>query len=631
MVEHRRASRPRHTRVRAIGALRQPTAVAAAVKRLAPSSDAALVKAIIGFQDLVSRRAAPAVIYQAVVDGALRLLNGDSSSLRFLDLEDPNWTVAVAWHGSSGEGERWRHRAPITEGLSGRVISTGKPLAIADYEAAQTGSQLAPAETQAIIGVPIREQNQVVGSLVVGSTIKGRHWTERESELLLEYGEHVSVAVALVRASNTLEQAFTDSLTGLANRRLLLDRLQHELAVADRGGEPVTLLFLDLDGFKLVNDSLGHSIGDRLLVAVAERLRGCVRDGDICSRVGGDEFAVLLVGRSHPEAVARRIIDAVQRGFEIASHEVFISVSVGIVSGRDDAETLLRHADVAMYHAKRAGTVHYARFEPSMQSARVSRLLLHTELRRAIERDEFELYYQPIYDLRSDTIAAFEALIRWQHPTRGLVAPLEFIPVAEEAGMILDIGHWVLGHACAQLAAWWQSTPVALSLNVSTSELRQGGYTDAVKAAIARAFPPSALILEVTEREPLEDVPGVLESLHAVKELGVRLALDDFGTGYSTLLNLSHLPIDILKIAKPFLDRSPSDQRNPHGLLAGVIGFGRHLGLTTVAEGIEHPAQRALLVELGCDLGQGFLFGRPLDTAAATRLLAAEQVPALPR
>ncbi len=592
---------------------------------VAPSSDAALVEAVLGVQDLVSRRGPPGPIYQAVVDGAMRLLHGDSSSLRFLDLEDPNWTVAVAWHGSAGEGERWRHRAPISEGLSGRVIAAGTPIALEDYQAAQTGSQLAPAGTQAIIGVPIREQNQVIGSLVVGSTIKGRHWTQRDSDLLLAYGEHVSVAVVVARASNALEQALTDSLTGLANRRLLLDRLQHELVRADRGGEPVTVLFLDLDRFKLVNDSLGHQVGDQLLVAVADRLRGCVRDGDVCSRVGGDEFAVLLVGKSDAEAVAERIIDAVKRGFQIDANEVFISVSVGIARGRDQAETLLRHADVAMYHAKRSGIGRYARFEPSMQTALVSRLKLDTELRRAIERHEFELRYQPLYDLRSGTIAAFEALIRWRHPTRGLVPPLEFIPVAEEAGMILDIGRWVLEQGCSQLAAWWQQTPIGLSLNVSTQELQQEGYAEAVKQALDRSFPPSALILEVTEREPLDDA-RVLKSLHAIKELGVRLALDDFGTGYSTLLNLAHLPIDILKIAKPFLDAPGRDECNPHGLLAGIIGFGRHLGLTTVAEGIETADQRALLVELGCDLGQGYLLGRPLDSTGASALLAAECV-----
>ncbi len=595
-----------------------------AMNSAAPGSDGAFVEAVLGVQSLVSRRAPPARIYQAVVDGALRVLHGDAGSLRFVDLQDPTWMVAVAWHGSAGSGERWRHRAPTTEGVSGRVISTGKPVALDDYRAAQTGSQLAPSGTRAIIGVPLHEQGLVIGSLVVGSTIEGRRWTEHDRDLLLAYSEQVGVAVTVARANEAMRQALTDPLTGLANRTLLLDRLEHELVRADRSGEQVTMLFMDLDRFKLVNDSLGHVVGDHLLTAVAERLRHCVRDADICARLGGDEFAVLLAGGADPVTVAERIIDALQRPFQIGENELSVSVSVGIASGREEAETLLRNADVAMYQAKRAGAGRYKHFEPSMHTTLVSRLELVTELRRAIELGQFELHYQPMFDLRSGKIAAFEGLVRWRHPTRGLVAPLEFIPVAEETGLIVDIGRWVLEHGCSQLAVWRRETPLALSLNVSTRELQQPGYAATVQEAIRGAFPPSALILEITERAPLVDAPGVLASLHALKDLGVRLALDDFGTGYSTLLNLSHLPVDLLKIAKPFLDATERDERNPPGLLSGIIGLGRHLGLMTVAEGIERPEQRDVLVGIGCDLGQGYLLGRPLDAAAAAKLLSAE-------
>jgi diguanylate cyclase (GGDEF)-like protein len=612
-----------------------PPAEAAGERKQAPAaipvrSDPVLAEAINVIQELVSRHAPAVEIYDAVLAGGLSLMDGDSGSLRFTEMDNPDWTVAVAWHGSAGKGERWRHRAPLSEGLSGRVISTGEPSALDDYQAAHTGSQLAPAGTQAIIGIPIREQKQVIGSLVVGTTAKGRHWTRRDSALLAAYGEQVNLVVAVARASSTLQEALTDSLTGLANRRLLLERLQHEVVRADRGGEPVTVLFMDIDGFKLVNDSLGHHAGDQLLVAVAQRLRGCVRDGDVCARVGGDEFAVLLTGATDPEMVARRIIESLSKRFPIGTNELFLSGSVGIASGRDEPETLLRHADVAMYHAKRAGTTHYARFEPSMQAALVSRLELDGEVRRAIERDELELHYQPLYDLRSGAIAWFEGLLRWRQPVRGLVAPLDFVPLAEASGIIVEIGRWVLEHGSRQLEDWWREAPIALSLNVSTRELRAPGYTEAVRQAIDRSFPPSALILEVTEREPISEVHGVLETLNAIKALGVRLALDDFGTGYSTLLNLSNLPIDILKIAKPFLDPPAREQRNPDGLLAGIVGFGRHLGLTTVAEGIERPDQRTLLAELGCDLGQGFLLGPPLDAAGASALLAAERAGARP-
>jgi EAL domain-containing protein (putative c-di-GMP-specific phosphodiesterase class I) len=305
---------------------------------------------------------------------------------------------------------------------------------------------------------------------------------------------------------------------------------------------------------------------------------------------------------------------------------VFVSISVGIAGGREEADTVLRHADVAMYHAKRSGAGRYALFQPRMHAALVSRLTLRTELQGAIERQELELHYQPVFDLRSGRIAAFEGLVRWRHPDRGLVPPLDFIPIAEQTGMILEIGRWVLEHGCRQLEAFRRQAPIALSLNVSTRELEEADYAASVRDAIHGAFPPSALVLEVTERGPLDDVPGVLETLQAVKALGVRLALDDFGTGCSTLINLSHLPIDVLKIARPFLAavRDEHHQGNPRGLLAGTFALGRHLGLTTITEGIEYGEQRDLLIELGCDLGQGFHLGRPLDAAAAQRLLSAE-------
>jgi EAL domain-containing protein (putative c-di-GMP-specific phosphodiesterase class I) len=337
--------------------------------------------------------------------------------------------------------------------------------------------------------------------------------------------------------------------------------------------------------------------------------------------VGGDEFAVLLLGDSEPEVVAERIIEVLGTGFQIGPHEVFINVSIGIVSGSEDAETLLSQADVAMYHAKRDETIRHARFEPSMHAALVSRLKLETELRRALERDEFELHYQPIYNLRSGRLVAFEGLIRWRHPTRGLVAPIEFVPVAEQTGVIIELGRWVLREGAAQLSAWTRHAPVTVGVNAATRELAHAGYVDAVRDVLDGSFAPELLVIEITEREPLDGVPGVLETLHAVKRLGVRIALDDFGTGYSTLVNLSQLPIDIIKIAKPFVDRSDSDGDQAAGLLAGIVGLGRHLGLETVAEGIERPDQRALLAKLGCHLGQGYLLGRPVGAEAATQML----------
>ncbi|MGZ4294372.1 MAG: putative bifunctional diguanylate cyclase/phosphodiesterase [Solirubrobacteraceae bacterium] len=582
---------------------------------------AEFVQAVSRVQALVSEQAPPAEIYQAVLDGALRLMGGESGALRFVDGDDPDWMVAVAVH-SPFAGSRTGRRAPITEGASGRVITTGQ-MVVLENQSAMISSRLAPPGTRAAIGVPISERGEVVGALVVGSRDDNRRWSEHDRRTMSAYGQHAEVALAVARAHHGALGAVTDPLTGLGNRSLLLDRLEHRLARADRNGTDATVLFLDLDRFKLVNDSLGHLVGDDLLVAVAQRLRGCLREGDVCARLGGDEFAVLLDGRSDAEAVAERIIRALERRFEIDGHELFVGASIGIAAGRQPAETLLRDADVAMYHAKRAGAGRYARFEPRMHAALVSRLGLDVELRRAVEHGEFELHYQPLTHLRTDTITALESLVRWRHPVRGLVAPAEFIPVAEETGLIVEIDRWVVQEACRQLAEWWSEWPLAVSFNASMRDLQQPGFAGDLEKAIGGAFPPSALILEVTESARLEDAPGALAALHAVKELGVRIALDDFGTGYSSLLSLSQLPIDILKIARPFLQASGAGAAKATGLLAGMIGLGRHLGLLTVAEGIETPEQRELLEAAGCDVGQGFLLGRPADAAAVTRLLGA--------
>jgi len=328
------------------------------------SSTAEFVEEVFSVQSLVAQRAPLAAIYQAVLDGARRLLSAEIGSLRFVDPGDPSWMVAVAWTGSAGAGERWRHRAPISEGLSGQVISTGRVVAVDGGAQTTVGSQLAPMGAQALLGAPIHEHTWVVGSLVVGSMQSGRRWTPSDRDLLATYARHVSVAVLVAGHGHALRQAFIDPLTGLGSRGLLLDRLQHELVRADRGATAPTILFMDLDHFKVVNDSLGHFAGDQVLMAVAERLQQCVREGDVCARLGGDEFAVLLAPGADPSAVSQRIIASLGRPFEIADTEVSISVSIGIATGTDEAVILLRHADSAMYDAKRTGAGRFECYRP---------------------------------------------------------------------------------------------------------------------------------------------------------------------------------------------------------------------------------------------------------------------------
>jgi diguanylate cyclase (GGDEF)-like protein len=588
---------------------------------IAPSQDAAVTAAVSRVQRLVAERAAPETIYQAVLDEAMSLLGVSDGALRLVDHDDPQWTLLVAVRPARHLREGWRRRAPVGEGVSGRAIAEGKILMLTGGGEVQAGSRLAPSGIRATIAVPLRERGRVVGALVVGSRSPDRRFDASDRALMASYGAHVEVALTVAQIDHGAQQAFTDALTGLGNRALLLDRLDHRLAQADRDQESVTVLFLDLDRFKLVNDSLGHIIGDQLLVAVADRLRGCLREDDLAARLGGDEFAVLLARGSDAERVARRIIESLRSSFLIGGQEVFVGVSVGIASGRDDAETLLRDADVAMYQAKRAGSGPQ-RFVPRMHAALVSRLGIDAELRRAVVREELELHFQPLVDLGSGRIAGLESLVRWRHPERGLVPPAQFIPIAEETGQIVEIDRWVLAEACRCFARWWREAPLAITVNVSFSDLQQPAFAESVSEAIGGAFPPSALVLEVTESASLQNAPEALRALHDVKDLGVRVALDDFGTGYSSLLSLSQLPVDVLKIARPFIAGVP-DAPKGRDLLSGMVALGRHLGLTTVAEGIESVAQHELLVALGCELGQGYLLGRPVAREATAALVGA--------
>lgn len=425
-------------------------------------------------------------------------------------------------------------------------------------------------------------------------------------------------------------QALHDSLTGLPNRTLFLDRLDHALARGARPGSTATVLFLDLDGFKMVNDSLGHAAGDRLLVAVGERLKGALRPADTIARLGGDEFAILLedTESSGGIAVAERLATVLAGPVPVEARQVFVQASVGIASaraGEQRADELLRDADLAMYLAKGRGKGGYAIFEVGMHHAAVERLELEADLRRALGSDELLLYYQPVVRLADRSVVGTESLLRWRRRGQELVPPGTFVPVAEQTGVIVEIGRWVLQEACRQTAVWDRShpseAPLGLSVNLSARQIQDPGIVADVAAALDRSgLDPSRLTLEITESVLMEDPDRAAVTLNELRQLGARVAVDDFGTGYSSLSYLQRFPIDVLKIDRSFVSSllgGPEDAALAHA----IVKLGDTLGLAVIAEGIETDDQLNALRDLGCKYGQGYLFARPLSPEAIVDLL----------
>lgn len=430
-------------------------------------------------------------------------------------------------------------------------------------------------------------------------------------------------------------QALHDPLTRIANRVLFSDRVEHALSKLGRAGGVLSVLFLDLDNFKAVNDSLGHAAGDKLLIAAAERLQDCLRTSDTAARLGGDEFAVLVENIQHPEEaqmIAERILSVFGQPFLIDGKKVHVGTSIGIAAGSPEtssSEELLRNADLAMYLAKQRGKGNFIVFEPKMHEALMERIELEEDLRRGITEHEFTLHYQPIISLHSSDMLGMEALVRWQHPTLGLLPPMKFIPLAEETGLIVPLGEWVLGQACKQAQAWRDQYgakfEISVTVNISIRQFQQKELVEIVSKALqSTGLPPPSLILEITESFMLQDTEATIEKLDGLKRLGVRLAIDDFGTGYSSLSYLQRFPIDILKIDKSFIDKL-GEGREGNAVARAIIMMGDSLNLKTIAEGIERPDQIAALQSLGCGAGQGFHFAKPLDIADMNNFLSEYQ------
>jgi diguanylate cyclase (GGDEF)-like protein len=439
------------------------------------------------------------------------------------------------------------------------------------------------------------------------------------------------------RTGQLRHQALHDGLTGLANRELVMDRIEQFLVRSRRQVTNAAALFLDLDDFKNVNDSLGHQAGDRLLVAVAARLASTLRDADTIGRMGGDEFVVLVETGpldAGPQLVAQRLLDVMRQPFELdgASMPLRVNISIGIATGdRASAGDLLRDADLALYQAKARGKNRYETFDATMQIDVSRRTDLEFELRSALSANQYRLMYQPIYNLDDLTITGVEALIRWDQPGRGLVSPDEFIPILEQTGQIQEVGRWVLRAACTQMAAWHaQGDTLSISVNVSGRQLDHDSVITDIRDALNESkLPPEALTIEVTETALMRNVDATAQRLEAIKQLGVKIAIDDFGTGYSSLAYLRQFPVDCLKIDRSFTN-AISTSPESKALIKTLVQLGKDLGLTTLAEGIETTQELDLLRSAHVDQAQGFLMARPLDPESLESQLLAPIRPTTP-
>ncbi|MEV6595785.1 GGDEF domain-containing protein [Actinoplanes sp. NPDC051346] len=583
-------------------------------------------------QRAVARRAPLSEIFDAITEGARSLLGDALSALAMREGDDPDMLHLASACGFSDELRHRLWRAPLeTAGITGKAIRSGEVIVVEGYPHSPDATKEAvEAGVQAAMAAPVRQHDKVVGGLFVASRRPDRVYGPADQAVLTAFAEHVGVAIEAARAVDGLYQAFHDPLTGLASSALFRNRLVHTLALAAREQSRVAVVLFNLHRFKTVNDTFGHAAGDLLLTGVAERLNAGLRATDTLARFGADEFAILLAGVEQAEPameVTERLAASLRQPFWIGGREVTIDSTAGIAFsalGERDADALLQGADLALTAAKQDGPGCIEMFEPGMQIVRARRAGLEMDLRHAVERNQLLLHYQPIVDLTDGRVTGCEALVRWAHPERGTVSPLDFISLAEETGHIVSVGSWVLHEACRQAAEWNRTLPGAglhITVNLSARQIRRPDLPDLVAGVLRQTgLPAELLTLEITESVLVHDVDATVHQLHKLKALGVLLAIDDFGTGYSSLAYLRRFPVDILKIDKMFVDdigvETPGASLTP-----AIVGLGRTLGLVTVAEGIEDASQWQPLLDSGCDQGQGFYFARPQPAAEVEKLL----------
>jgi diguanylate cyclase (GGDEF)-like protein len=573
-----------------------------------------------------------------ILSCSLDLLGGESGSIMLMHSENELRTVC-----SRGRSAARGARVKLNQGIAGRVAATREPLLVLGvfdwdhYE--QRGARPASA-----ISVPLISKDELVGVLNINAK-PDRHFNDHDLRAMSHYGKRAGDAIAVARAFEAQRQvsdpgkyqAMHDPLTGLPNRTLLLDRVENCIARRRPPGYAVVLMFLDLDDFKRINDSLGHSAGDQVLVALAERLRTSVRSGDSVAHFGGDEFAILLEAKNPEEAkaAAERIFADLAKPFALEGREVKFTASVGIaLSGTKEmrAEHLMRNAFTALHVAKERGRAEIVFFEQSMHSSALSRLDLEQDLRQAVEQRELDVYFQPLMSLSDLSVHGFEALARWIHPEKGVISAYHFIPMAEEAGLTPSIDRMVLQHTCAKIrdlnSTVFADNPASAHVNLSPTSIRQTDFVSNLANDITESgLDPEHLVLEITESVMMHDVEQAASKLRAIKSLGVRLALDDFGTGYSSLSYLRSFPVDVVKIDKLFVDEIETDQ-GASALVQAILRLGSGLTFDVVAEGIETQEQMESLLDLGCRYGQGYYLAHPLSAPDLAEFLDGVSHPA---